>query len=219
MADGFIFNYGEISLIDWIAIFIFLLCIIISIYLRDRARKMNRITGKKIRSLYRKSWIKEMLAKDNPKIVADVIRNQIMVSTALLSAIVISFGFIISLSNYLNFENNPLLLIKIAFIIVSIVYAFFMILLETRTLVYVPVAFSADATLIKKYENMDKAEYVAKLIHESFDHFSNALRAIFFVIALITWLYNTFFFIFVVLLFTFAMVREDYGAHSDITLF
>ncbi|MEM3422919.1 MAG: DUF599 family protein [Candidatus Bilamarchaeaceae archaeon] len=215
----FIEDISTISFLDWAALLIFIICIILSIYLRDRARKMGRMTGKKIRSVYRRSWVKEMVAQNSSKILTDVVRNQIMVSTALLSALVISFGFVISLSNLLGLYGSLLLMIKIALVLILITYAFFMILLETRTLVYVPVAFNVDPVLIKKYEKMEKEDYVAKLLHESFDHFSNAIRAIFFAIAVIAWLYNTYFFIFIVLAFTLVMVREDYGERSEITLF
>jgi uncharacterized membrane protein len=206
--------------VDVLALVLFLICLLLSIYFRERARRLNIATGKKIRSEYRHHWVEAIVKRNEQRILTEVLRNNVMVSTALLSSLIISFGFIINAgSGALLHDSDPIAHARIVLIIGLLAYSFFMILLELRTLIYIPIIFGTSEKLIVKYESMKKVEYVAKLLHQSFDHFSNAIRALFFIVALLIWFYNTYAFVAFTLLLTYVMVREDFGGKSEITIF
>lgn len=211
MADDYL-------IVETLGYLVFLLCFSVATYFRERARKLKKPTGKLIRSIYRKAWVEDALRRDQPTQFIDTIRNNIMISTTLISAIIISFGFVLN-ADVIRVDGNLIDLIRLITIITLIAYAFFMMILEVRTLTYIPIVFQTPETLIKKYDKMDKASYIAKLLHESFDNFSNATRALFYIAPLIIWFYNVHLFIIATLVLTYIMYNEDFGRESGITIF
>ncbi|MEM2909346.1 MAG: DUF599 family protein [Candidatus Bilamarchaeaceae archaeon] len=211
---------GYTITIDELAAIIFLFCFFASLYLREYARKLEgSITGKRIRSIYRKSCIETLLKEDKNETLIEILRNGVLISTALMSAIIISFGFVLAKAPTLESILDFLTMFKIIAIFALLVYAFLMLLLESRTLVYIPIVFNTSEKLIEKYEGTNKVIYVSKLLHESFDHFSNAVRAIIFVVILLTWFYNVYLFITLTIVLSSLMVMEDFGKKSTITMF
>lgn len=205
--------------IEYFALAFFVICLLLSIYFRKKARRLERESGKKIRSYYRRSWVEFIIKKQNQHLFLETIRNSILVSAALITGLAISFGFVINstlgLHSNESFVSNARLFLAIGLM----AYAFFINILKIRTLVYLPVILGTDENLIKKYEKMSKIEYLAKLFHDSFDHFSNTIRALFFIVALLAWCYNVYVFIAFTLIITYIMVREDLGSRSEITIF
>ncbi|NYZ77771.1 DUF599 domain-containing protein [Candidatus Micrarchaeota archaeon] len=211
--------FGYDITVDMLALALFLLCFFISIYSRERARKSETPTGKGIRSKYRKSWVEYILKKGDDRTVVEVVRNSILVSTALMTAVIISFGFVLAKVPALDVALDVVAGFRILAMMALLAYAFFMLVLEGRTLIYLPVVFGTSEKLIESLDNMKKVDYVAKLLHESFDHFSNAIRALVFIVALLVWFYNVYLFMLFTVILTFAMVHEDYGRRSEIMLF
>ncbi len=209
----------EILSFDTLALAFFLICLLLSIYFRERARRMEIVTGKKIRSYYRHNWIENVIKKDNIHFLLETIRNNILVSSGMITALVIAFGFVVGSDVGTSMNGNFVADARILLSIALLVYSFFMIILEVRTLIYIPIVFGTSEKLIIKYEGMKKVDYLAKLIHEAFDHFFNAIRALFFIVALLIWFYNLYAFVLFTVLISYVMVREDFGTNSKITIF
>ena len=206
------------EVIDGLAYIIFIIAVAVTIYFRERARKVGAATGKRIRSLYRKAWVEAIIKKGDQPDLINTIRNNITVSVALLSAIIISFGFVIN-AGVIKVDGNFFHLVRIVSIISLLGYSLFMILLEIRTLTYIPIVSQVPESLIKKYDNTDKASYMAKLLHESYDYFSNSIRSLFYIAPLMIWFYNVYLFIVLTLIISYAMHSEDFGTKSGITTF
>ncbi len=201
-----------------LAYFIFLIALLLTIYFRDKARNLPKATGKEIRSIYRKAWVESVLkGGDNAQFI-QTMRNNISISTALLGATIVSFGLILNAG--IVKENGDIFgTIRILSVIALLGYALFMLLLEIRTLTYIPIVSHVPESFIKKYEKTDKASYIAKLLHESFDNFSNAIRSLFYIAPLLIWFYNVHLFIVATMVISYAMYHEDFGTKSGIVLF
>ncbi len=208
----------EVDITGEMAYLVFIIALALTIYFRERSRKLEKITGKRIRSIYRKAWVEDILKRDEPGYFFETMRNNIMVSTALLSAIIISFGFVLN-AGIIKTDGEILAIFRIISIIALLGYSLFMIILEIRTLTYIPIISRVPESIIKKYEMMDKVSYMAKLLHESFDYFSNSIRALFYIAPLLIWTYNIYLFIIATLIISYTMYREDYGKESGITIF
>ena len=72
------------EIIHGLAYFIFLIALLLTIYFRDKARKLPKITGKEIRSVYRKAWVESVLKSGDKAQFIQTMRNNISISTALL---------------------------------------------------------------------------------------------------------------------------------------
>ncbi|MFH1221743.1 MAG: DUF599 family protein [Candidatus Micrarchaeota archaeon] len=205
--------------IDYVAFAIFVLCIIISFAVREYARRVEQ-SGKEIRSKYRGSWIRNMIKNDDKDLLVNEMRNDITVSVALVSAIIIAFG--LALGNIASvmstYQDSAVGLLRVSSIFVLLAFSLFMVLSELRLFLYIPIVFGTDEVLIEKYEKMPKQKYLSKLVHEAFDHFSNSVRGIFFCVVAMIWFYNAYFFIVAVLVLTAIMISEDFGKGGRITI-
>jgi uncharacterized membrane protein len=144
----------------------------------------------------------------------DFFRNNITVSSALLGGLVVGFGLVAnSMAGVAGFN------IHLVFIIVILAYAIFNILIQIRTLIYLPVIFGTDAKLIEKHEKMGKESYLGKLLDNAYDDLSNAIRALFYLIALLVFPLHNFLFIGVSLIITYLFVRRDISEKSRIEIF
>ncbi|MEK6978780.1 MAG: DUF599 family protein [Candidatus Micrarchaeota archaeon] len=216
MAD-FTFASFDFGSMDSLAFVIFVLAVVFSIYSRTRAEKSKITTGKKIRELYRRSWVDNMLgSKDNGNLL-EIVRNSILVSSALITAIVISFGFVVANAVIDGFSLISTL--RLTAIVSLLLYSLFAIFLEARTLIYIPIVAGASEEVIKQNEKRSKSHYVSMLLDSAFDEFANSMRALFYVVVLLVWFFNTYLFIAATLLITYIMFREDFGTKSRIGVF
>lgn len=206
---------GEI--LEILAFAVFVSAVIFSIYSRSRAQKSKTLTGKKIRELYRRSWVDNILGSKDGHMLLETVRNSILVSSALLTAIVISFGFVVANAVVDGFSLVSTL--RLGAIVSLLLYALFAILLEARTLIYIPIVAGASDGVIKQNEKRPKSHYVCMLLDSAFDEFANTMRALFYVVALLVWFFNTYLFIAATVLITFIMFREDFGTKSRIGVF
>ena len=176
-------------------------------------------TSKSLRKAYRKNWAERILgAKAYPE-AREIIRNLIMTNGAILSAVLISFGLLISGFTVLQSAGGDSTDIKVISISILLIYALFRLITETRILNYVPILLWVDQEVIAKMQNEDKAEYIAKLMDDAFDCFSDSLRAIFYAVICIFWFFNTTVFIFATLALTLIIVSSDFDRTIKISIF
>ena len=199
--------------IELLSLVIFALCFIITA-LTSSKRFRRGDTARAVRAKYRKSWTSNILKSGESGPLIDFFRNNITVSSALLGGLVVGFGLVAnSMASAAGFN------IHLVFIIVLVAYAIFNILIEIRTLIYLPVIFGTDAKLIEKHEKMGKESYLGKLLDNAYDDLSNAIRALFYLIALLVFPLNKLLFIVVTIIITYLFVRRDISEKSRIEIF
>jgi len=211
-------DFGQFSLLsnaEYVSLLIFALCFVITTVTSSRTFKRGH-TARAIRSEYRRSWTGLMVKGGDPKVPVDVFRNNLMISTALLSGLVIAFGLVAN-----AFISAPSFQFSLHMILViaMMTYALFYILIEIRTLAYLPIMFGVDGKLIDKNEGMGKEECISRLLDNTYDDFSNAIRALFYLVALLTFSLNAYLFIAATLVLTYLFVRRDISAKSRIEIF
>lgn len=206
-------SYQLISNIEFISLAIFALCFLIAALTSSKRFKSGR-TARAVRSKYRGSWASSIMKKGEMGPLVDFFRNNITVSSALLGGLVIGFGLVANvLANSSGFN------IQLIFIIAVMAYAIFNLLLEVRTLIYLPVIFGTSKELIETYEKISKEKYLGKLLDNAYDDFSNAIRALFYLIALLVYSLDTLLFIAVTIILTYLFVRRDISEKSRIEIF
>jgi uncharacterized membrane protein len=176
-------------------------------------------TSKSLRKAYRRNWAERILgAKAYPE-AREIIRNLIMTNTALLSAVLISFGLLISGFTVLINAGGAAAELKLISISTLLIYSLFMLISESRILNYIPILLWVDSEIIGKMQNKDKPEYIAQLMDDAFDMFSDSLRAIFYAVVCIFWFFNTPVFIIATFALTFVVVSSDFDRRVRISIF
>ncbi len=201
--------------IDALAYFVFVISIAISLYLRKRALS-NPEHAKTIRSEYRHAWIKNIVSGRKKVDVPSIIRNHLTITVGLISGIIIAMGLALNAGGIVN--GSAIGDIRILSIVVLLFYSLFTLILEARTLLYIPIIVDTAEHIIEKYEGKKKENYLSELLDSSFDYFSSSIRAILYVACLMVWFYHVYFFVVSVLFITFLLYREDFGTHGRITL-
>ena len=204
---------GFFSSPELVSLAIFALCFLITTITSGRTFRRGH-TARAIRSEYRRSWAALMVDSEN-KLPVDVFRNNLTISTALLSGLVIAFGLV---ANAFVASSAFQLSLYVVFLIAVMTYALFYLLIEIRTLAYLPILFEVDGKLIEKNEKMKKEEYIGRLLDNTYDDFSNAVRALFYLIALLVSPFNSFLFIAATLVLTYLFVRRDVSEKSRIEI-
>ncbi len=178
------------------------------------AEATQNLTGKAVREAYRRNWIEHMIAKQQYAEMREIIRNNLMSSAAMISALVVVLGFIVSQYTTIeqaSFVANPAL--KVFTIAAILFYALYMMITQVRTLMYLPIMSWVDEELIQSIEGTDKITYISKMVESSYDHFTNATRAIFYTICCVLWFIDPLAFMGSTLVLTALYVRDDFEQH------
>ncbi len=176
-------------------------------------------TSKSLRKAYRKNWAERILGVKAYAEAREIIRNLIMTNTAFLSAVLVSFGLLLSGYSVLKQFGGPLADLKMVCLSTLLIYSLFMLILESRILNYIPILLWVDDEVIDEMQHIRKSDYVAELMDEAFDRFSDSLRAVFYAVVCIFWFFNTFAFIAAVLILTAIIIASDLDRKLRITIF
>lgn len=176
-------------------------------------------TSKSLRKAYRKIWAEKILAAKAYPEAREIIRNLIMTNYTFLSAVLISFGLILTQFSTLKDIGGALPEVKILSISTLLVYALFSLISESRILNYVPIVLWVDEEIIEKMQNEDKADYIAQLMDQSFDRFSDSIRAVFFAVICVFWFFNAYAFIMATIILTAIILNSDLERKITITIF
>ncbi len=176
-------------------------------------------SAKSLRRAYRKNWAERILnAKAYPE-AREIVRNLIMTNGALLSAVLISFGLLLSGFSVLSNAGGEFAALKMVSISALLVYSLFMLISECRILNYIPILLWVDDEVIDTMQHDDKANYLASLMDDVYDRFSDSLRAIFYAVVCIFWFFYTPAFMIATVVLTIVMVASDLDRSLRITIF
>ena len=173
-------------------------------------------TARAVRAEYRRSWAESVVRNGDRESALSVFRNNIMVSSTILGGLVIAVGLVANAAVAASSEGVSLHMI---FLIILMTYAIFSILMEIRALTYLPILLGTSGKLIEKNEDITKEEYISKLLDNTYDDFSDAMRALFFMIALLVFSFDKILFIAVTISLTYLFVRRDLSEKSRIEIF
>src|SRR5208283_5915442 len=148
-------------------------------------------SAKSLRRAYRKNWAERILAAKAYSEAREIVRNLIMTNGALLSAVLISFGLLLSGFSVLSNAGGEFAALKMVSISALLVYSLFMLISECRILNYIPILLWVDDEVISTMQHDDKANYLASLMDDVYDRFSDSLRAIFYAVVCIFWFFYT----------------------------
>jgi len=176
-------------------------------------------SSKSLRKAYRKNWTEKILAQRAYPEAREIIRNLIMTNAAFLSAVLISFGLLLSGFSVLEKAGGVYPELKVISISALLIYSLFMLISQARILNYVPIVLWVDEEIIKKKQGEEKSAYISKLMDDSFDHFSDSLRAVFFAVICIFWFFNTPIFIGAILIMTAIIVKSDTDKTLRVSIF
>lgn len=176
-------------------------------------------TSKSLRKAYRKNWAEKILAQKAYPEAREIIRNLIMTNAAFLSAVLISFGLLLSGFSVLEKAGGGYPELKVISISTLLIYSLFMLISQARILNYVPIVLWVDEEIIKKKQCEDKSTYISTLMDESFDHFSDSLRAVFFAVICIFWFFNTPIFIGATIIMTAIIAKSDTDRTLRVSIF
>jgi uncharacterized membrane protein len=175
--------------------------------------------AKSMRRAYRKNWAEKILsAKAYPE-AREIVRNMIMTNTAVLSSVLISFGLLLSGFSVLSQAGGTYAALKMVSISTLLIYSLFMLISECRILNYIPIFIWVDSEIISTMQKEGKSDYLASLMDDSFDRFSDSLRAIFYAVVCIFWFFYTPAFMIGTVVLTIIIVASDLDRTVRVTIF
>lgn len=189
-------------MLDEIGFFIFLWCILMSIFVLFIS--LNRPTTRKgLRRQVLKNWVKINLEEPNANAI-QVIRNQILVNTAFISALIVLTGLMIGLFP-LFFENNEeflwniipgfsLGLAQLITLLVTIIFSLFGFINSSRmtaNLSYLMTSKPQDVEV----EGVSGLALTRDAFRKAQRSWIFGIRGLFYIIAAFTWFVNHIFFI------------------------
>lgn len=193
-----------IDTLNWIAVVVFLLATIGyhgTYNLVARRIPFATVKGKVHR--YRKDWIENMIQSRNTILAVQTVRNQIMATTWLASSALLVMAFFLTsvlrgtdplhenaLFDTLGIEDFGWLVYKIYAILFIFGFAFLMFLFSVRHVLLFNTLIGVSPELITQIEGYEAAEYLGQLANKSASRFTYGLRATYFALPLIAWLFS-----------------------------
>lgn len=168
------------------------------------ARRHPMVTVKGKVERYRKDWVDNVLQSRNILMAVQTVRNNIMAVTWLASSLLLVLAFFLTsglrgeesaVFRQLGIEDAGFLRIKVDIILAVYGFGFLMFLFTVRHLVLFNTLIGTSPDLITQTEGIDAAEYLAQLLNRSQSRFTYGLRATYFSIPTLAWLFSTWAFI------------------------
>ncbi|MFN7991817.1 MAG: DUF599 family protein [Candidatus Micrarchaeia archaeon] len=181
------------------------------------AEATQNLSGKAVREAYRRNWIEHMLNNKQYAEMREIIRNNLMSSAAMISALVVVLGFIISQYGSIKataFVTNPEL--KVFTVAAVLFYALYMMITQIRMLMYLPIMSWVDEEVIEAIEGTDKVTYISRMVEVSYDHFSNSMRAIFYSVCCALWFVDPALFIASTLVLSALNIKDDFEQRKPV---
>ncbi len=209
-------------MLDEIAFFIFIICIIVSIFFLYYS--LNKPTSRKgLRRLIMKDWVKQNLDAQSKSSAIQAIRNQILVNGAFISALLILTGILVGLfqlifdieteflwglipSFTIGYAQLSVILFCVFFSLINLINSSRM----ASNLSYLITSQPQDVE-VNEIKGVDLTRDAFRISQRSW---MLGVRGLFFIIAAVTWLVHSIFFIVSTLILTFYVILAQ-----DIAIF
>lgn len=178
-----------------------LILIAYHLYLRYKIRGNPTYTVQAINRIARTAWVETMMAKGEPDVIPiQTLRNSTMAATFLASTSILLIIGVLTLSgqadklgttwhslNTYGATHPELFLSKLIFLLMDLFTVFFSFSLATR--VYNHVGYMINVPLSLKHEAIS-AKHVAEHLNRAGAYYSIGMRAFYFMVPLVFWLFG-----------------------------
>ncbi|HEV8359975.1 MAG TPA: DUF599 domain-containing protein [Candidatus Thermoplasmatota archaeon] len=162
-------------------------------------------------ALYRRTWVKRILDRDEQMLAVQSLRNLLMTSSFMASSALLVIAVIL---NYLLSQGGtgtPEMTFKLLVLVAVYGYAFFSFLLSTRYLNHFTILVGADRDLIGSVEPVDAITFLSNILNRAGNRFTMGQRAFYFSLPVVAWVVDPRAFIaFTVAIFVFLAAFLDF---------
>lgn len=189
-------NLGELQLsaLDYVALALFAACTVgyHSFYAWWATQHpLETVKGKT--SLYRRTWVKRILDRDEQMLAVQSLRNLLMTSSFMASSALLVIAVVLNylLGQQAGGTGDPTLGFKLLILVVVYGYAFFSFLLSTRYLNHFTILVGADRDLIGSVEPVDAVTFLTNILNRAGNRFTMGQRAFYFSLPVVAWIVDT----------------------------
>ncbi|MHB8746406.1 MAG: DUF599 domain-containing protein [Gammaproteobacteria bacterium] len=196
------------------------LLVIYHLYLRYRTRKNPHYTVQAVNKLARTAWVETMMAIGKPDVIAvQTLRNSTMAATFLASTAILLIIGVLSLSgqgeklsgtwhalNIVGAIRTDLWLGKLLFLLVDLFVAFFSFSMSVRVFNHVGYMINVPTSLNHKSIS---PRHVAAHLNQAGKYYSIGMRAYYFLVPLVFWLFGPHFMLVSTILLIAVLSRID----------
>jgi len=196
------------------------LLVIYHLYLRYRTRKNPHYTVQAVNKLARTAWVETMMAFGKPDVIAvQTLRNSTMAATFLASTAILLIIGVLSLSgqgeklsgtwhalNIVGAIRTDLWLGKLLFLLVDLFVAFFSFSMSVRVFNHVGYMINVPTSLNHKSIS---PRHVAAHLNQAGKYYSIGMRAYYFLVPLVFWLFGPHFMLVSTILLIAVLSRID----------
>jgi len=196
------------------------LLVIYHLYLRYRTRKNPHYTVQAVNKLARAAWVETMMAMGKPDVIpVQTLRNSTMAATFLASTAILLIIGVLSLSgqgeklsgtwhalNIVGTIRTDLWLGKLLFLLVDLFVAFFSFSMSVRVFNHVGYMINVPTSLNHKSIS---PRHVAAHLNQAGRYYSVGMRAYYFLVPLVFWLFGPHFMLVSTILLIVVLSRID----------
>lgn len=142
-------------------------------------------------ALYRRTWVKRILDRDEPMLAVQSVRNLLMTSSFMASSALLVIAVVLNFVLTQVAQATPearLLAFKLLVLATIHGYAFFSFLLSTRYLNHFSILVAADKDLIGSVEPVDAVTFLSNMLNRAGNRFTMGQRAFYFSLPLVAWI-------------------------------
>lgn len=195
----------SIELLNWIGLAIFAFCTVVyhgTYHWVSRRHPLSTVKGKVER--YRKDWVEGILQSRNLILAVQTVRNNIMATTWLAGTAILILAFLLTsgikgaeseVFQNLGIVDHGFLTIKVDLLLITYGFAFLAFLFSLRHLILFNTLIGTSPELITQIEGVEASEFLSKLVNRAHSRFTFGLRATYFSLPLIAWLFSPYAFI------------------------
>lgn len=151
-----------------------------------RRHPLETVKGKV--ALYRRTWVKRILDRDEQMLAVQSVRNLLMTSSFMASSALLVTAVVL---NYLLVQAGGNIEARLSFQLLLLVavygYGFFSFLLSVRHLNHFSILVGADKDLIGSVEPVDAVTFLANILNHAGNRFTMGQRAFYFSLPVVAW--------------------------------
>jgi uncharacterized membrane protein len=204
----------QLTALDGAGLLLFALCTVVyhSFYAVWTLRHpLETVKGKT--HLYRRTWVKRILDRDEQMLAVQSVRNLLMTSSFMASSALLVIAVILNflLGQRSAPDPNPALVFKLLLLVAVYGYAFFSFLLSTRYLNHFTILIGADRDLIGSVEPVDAVSFLTNILNRAGNRFTMGQRAFYFSLPIVAWVVDPIaFLVFTIAIFVFLAAFLDF---------
>lgn len=153
-----------------------------------RQRPLDTVMGKI--HLYRRTWIKRVIDKENHTMAVQALRNLLMTSSFMASSALLVMAVILQFR--FSAVPPPDLTMKLDLLVAIFAFAFLSFLFGIRYLNQLTILIAADPDLISHVEPVDAVTYLSNLLNRANNRFTYGQRAFYFSVPAVAWLMSAY---------------------------